>query len=288
MSTDANRASSSHFPPLSPISTVAEAGVCTHCGTALRGSYHVINETVACAKCRYAAEEKQASGGFGRALLYGIGAAIVGAIGYYLFVSLTGLEWGLITALVGVGVGQAVRIGSRSQGGRKFQLLAVVLAYLAMGGAYLPLGVKEFAKGWSQGAAADERAAAVHAPDASTASTASREQAAAGESNASGDAANASDDSTALTTPATSSRALASAKGRKPQVNGGILALGFAAIVLAGILALFAMPILVALGSPISGLIMVFALIRAWRQNVGVATEQVRVAGPFRLGTPPA
>lgn len=285
MSTDANRASSSHFPPLAPISTAADAGVCTHCGAALRSSYHVINETVACAKCRYAAEAKQSSGGFGRALSYGLGAAVAGAIGYYLFVSVTGIEWGLITGLVGLGVGQAVRVGSRSQGGRKFQFLAIVLAYLAMGGAYLPLGVNEFAKGWNEGSGSEKAPTALHAPDASTATA---DQAAVPESGTPGDAANADDDSASLTAPATSSHGGSAAKARPAKASGGIVALGLVAILLAAVLALFAMPVLVALGSPISGLIMAFALVRAWRQNVGVATEQVRVAGPFRLGTPPA
>ncbi|HEX2779224.1 MAG TPA: hypothetical protein VHM30_06985 [Gemmatimonadaceae bacterium] len=282
MSNDATNSSSSHFPPLAPIPTVAAAGVCTRCGAPLKGSYHLIDETVACAKCRYAAEAEHASGGFGRAFMYGIGAAIVGAIGYYLFVTATGMEWGLITALVGIGVGQAVRIGSRSRGGRKFQFLALVLAYLAMGGAYLPIGAKEFMKGWEE-SAASRKAQGLSSTKAST-SPAAEEQVAPGEPT-SDSAAGASDDGVASEEPATAPPTPATKKVEPPKAGAGMILLGLAVILLGGIVALFAMPILVAVSSPLSGLIMAFALIRAWRQNAGEPT-QLRVAGPFRIGAP--
>lgn len=282
MSTDATNSSSSHFPPLAPIATVAAAGVCTRCGAPLRGSYHVVNENVACAKCRYAAEAEHASGGFGRALMYGVGAAIAGAIGYYLFVSATGMEWGLITALVGIGVGQAVRVGSRSRGGRKFQLLALVLAYVAMGGAYLPLGAKEFMKGWEQAESASRTG---KNPTGARASTSAAEESVSPEPAISAGGATASDEPAAGEESAATPATAAPKKGGERKVGAGMIALGLGAILLGGIVALFAMPILVAASSPLSGLIMAFALIRAWRQNAGAPSE-LRVAGPFRLGAP--
>lgn len=281
MSTDATSSSSSHFPPLTPIATVAAAGVCTHCGAQLRGSYHVVNEAVTCANCRYAAEAKHDSGGFGRAFLFGAGAAVVGAIGYYVFVRATGMEWGLITAFVGIGVGQAVRAGSRARGGRKFQVLALVLAYLAMGGAYLPFGAQGFMEGMKNG-----RTAVETSPSAEHAATAAAP--ASGDLLSSDSAAATAEESEASdpgTTPAAAPTPRKSAAA--PKVGGGIIALGVAVILVGGVLALFAMPVIVAVTSPISGLIMCFALIRAWKQNAGVATE-LRVAGPFRLGTPPS
>ena len=60
-------------------------------------------------------------------------------------------QWGQVTAHFGHGVGHAVRIGSRNRGGRKFQLLAVVLAYLSMGGSYLPYGAAGFIEGMKKG-----------------------------------------------------------------------------------------------------------------------------------------
>ena len=279
MSTDATSSSSSHFPPLSPIATVASAGVCTRCVAQLRGSYHVVNEMVTCATCRHAAEAEHSSGGFGRALAYGLGAAIAGAIGYYLFVRVTGMEWGLITALVGIGVGQAVRMGSRSRGGRKFQLLAVVLAYLSMGGAYLPYGAAGFIEGMKNG------------EHSSTAPAVANEgHAAAATDQLSADSAVATEEE--ATTPesdaaASQPKQLAAANQKSAKVGGGLLALGVVVILIGGVLALFAMPVIVAFASPLSGLIMCFALFRAWKQNAGAPTE-LRVAGPFRMGTPPS
>ena len=133
----------SQFEPLTfEASAAPGAATCHKCGTALRGSYHMINERMSCGPCRFAAEEQLSGGtgaaGLARAVVFGGGAAIVGAAGYYAFVKVTGIEWALITAFVGLGVGMAVRIGSRGHGGRKFQGVAVGLTYLAMAGAYMP------------------------------------------------------------------------------------------------------------------------------------------------------
>ena len=153
MSSDAtsNRAGS-QFEPLSfETSAAPGAATCQKCGTVLRGSYHMINERMACGPCRFAAEEQLNSGtgatGLARAVVFGAGAAVVGAAGYYAFVRLTHIEWALLTALVGLGVGMAVRIGSRGHGGRKFQGVAVALTYLAMSGAYLPFILGELSTG---------------------------------------------------------------------------------------------------------------------------------------------
>ena len=153
MPNDASKpAGSSQFEPLAFDSSVAPAAAtCTKCGTALRGSYHMIGESMACGKCRYAAES-QAGGATGaapmiRAVLFGAGAAIVGAGGYYAFVKITNIEWALLTALVGLGVGMAVRIGSRGHGGQKYQIVATVLTYFAMSGAYLPFILEGLTEG---------------------------------------------------------------------------------------------------------------------------------------------
>lgn len=144
MSSDpaSGRAPSQSEPLSFETSAAPGAATCHKCGTALRGSYHMIDERMSCGPCRFATE-KQLSGGTGavglaRAVVFGGGAAILGAAGYYAFVKVTGIEWALITAFVGLGVGMAVRIGSRGHGGPKFQGVAVGLTYLAMAGAYMP------------------------------------------------------------------------------------------------------------------------------------------------------
>ena len=201
MSTDATNKGSSFAPLTFDASASPGEAACSMCKAPLRGSYHTVNDAVTCANCRYSAEAKHGAGAFPRALLFGAGAAVAGAIGYYAFVRFTGVEWGLITGLVGIGVGQAVRIGSRNRGGRNFQILALALAYLAMSGAYSFFG--------------------------------------------------------------------------RAEVD-----------IVTKITALATIPLYVAMASPISGLIMAFALLRAWKQNAGVASE-LRVGGPFRLGTQP-
>jgi hypothetical protein len=175
----------------------------------------MINERMSCGPCRLAAEE-QLNGGtgiadLGRAIAFGTGAAIVGAVVYYAFVKITGFEWALITAFVGLGVGMAVRIGSRGHGGRKFQVVALALTWLAMGGAYLPFML-----------------AGLSTPDIS----------------------------------------------QQPGAVVGTMITG-----------LFTLPVVVALASPISGLIIAYALYRAWKSNA--AGIPLAVGGPFRLQDAP-
>jgi len=153
MSSDATSSrTGSQFEPLTfETSAAPGAAACQKCGTVLRGSYHMINERMACGPCRFAAEE-QLSGGTGlagvaRAVVFGAGAAVLGAAGYYAFVKLTNVEWALLTALVGLGVGMAVRVGSRGHGGRKFQVVAIALTYLAMSAAYMPFIIAELTSG---------------------------------------------------------------------------------------------------------------------------------------------
>ena len=153
MSSDAtsNRTGSQFEPLTFEASAAPGAATCQKCGTVLRGSYHMINERMACGPCRFAAEEQLSGGtgaaGLARAIVFGAGAAVLGAAGYYAFVKLTNVEWALLTALVGLGVGMAVRVGSRGHGGRKFQVVALALTYFAMSGAYMPLIVAELTTG---------------------------------------------------------------------------------------------------------------------------------------------
>jgi hypothetical protein len=78
-----------------------------------------------------------------RTLLFGLGAAIVGAIIYFAVLKITGLELSLITILIGFMVGTAVMKGSQSRGGRRYQVIAVVLTYLAIGLAFGSAAVSE-------------------------------------------------------------------------------------------------------------------------------------------------
>jgi hypothetical protein len=58
----------------------------------------------------------------------------------------TGLEFALITILIGVVVGKAIRHASHGLGGRPQQILAVVLTYFAITTSYLPAAISQASK----------------------------------------------------------------------------------------------------------------------------------------------
>lgn len=268
MSTDATNNRSSDYQPLSFDASVAGGpATCVNCGVVLRGSYHTINDQMACSKCRFAAEEQvrggTSAGGLVRAVVFGTGAAIVGAAGYYAFVKITSIEWALLTGLVGLGVGIAVRKGGMGHGGLKFQIIALILAWFAMAGAYMPF----MAEGAMQGAASTRKEVLASAKARADSIDAENESV-------------AEPDSAAL---AAAVRAHAAVKA----VSDAKLPADAIAFVI--VLGLLASPILVAVGSPISGLFIAYALYRAWKVNAGGAS--ISVAGPFKLAStapPPA
>ena len=280
MSNDATDSSaSSRYEPLTFDPAAApDAAACQACGTALRGSYHMVGENMVCAKCRYAAEERQGAvhgaGGLLRAVAFGAGAAIVGAAGYYAFVKVTSVEWALLTALVGLGVGRAVRVGSRGHGGRKFQVVAVTLTYFAMAAAYLPFIAAGFAHAANKSPAA---ATTGHTPPPSLRAYADSTAALQRVSAESVDSMQTSAEP-ASATPAAPAPNVAEPVGatRLPLTTS-------IAIVIAALAAgLLTTPVVVAVASPISGLLIAYALYRAWKSNAG-GLQPVAVSGPFRL-----
>ncbi|MFN7997857.1 MAG: hypothetical protein U0Q18_29830 [Bryobacteraceae bacterium] len=80
----------------------------------------------------------------GRAFLYGLGAAVLGSVVFYAVSALTGYQFGLIAVVVGWAVGKAVRKGSGSFGGRRFQVLAVLLTYASIASTHVPGITKYF------------------------------------------------------------------------------------------------------------------------------------------------
>jgi hypothetical protein len=101
---------------------------------------------VFCAACRQrleaSLEKMRTSGSMWRAFLYGFGAAVVGSVLYYAVSAITGFQFGLIAVVIGFGVGKAVRKGSGSLGGRRYQILAVLLTYFSIASTNVPPIVK--------------------------------------------------------------------------------------------------------------------------------------------------
>lgn len=70
-----------------------------------------------------------------RAILFGIGGAIAGAACYGLFIGLTHINIGYLAILVAWLIAKAMTTGSGGQGGRAYQISAVVLTYGAVAAA---------------------------------------------------------------------------------------------------------------------------------------------------------
>lgn len=119
---------------------------CGVCGQSIVDEYYDVNGQSACDRCRqqlaHDIETPKGFGVLGKAGLYGLGAAILGAILYYLVIAITNFEIGIVAIAIGYIVGYAVRTGTGNRGGRRFQVLAIVLTYWAVGLAYVPLAFK--------------------------------------------------------------------------------------------------------------------------------------------------
>jgi hypothetical protein len=130
--------------------------VCALCQKPITTYYYEAGGQVVCASCKNQVQASNVRGvaasNFLRATLFGVGGAAAGAGVYYAVLATTGYEVGLIAILVGFMVGYAVRLGARGQGGRRYQVVALTLTYLAIGSTYVPLVMREFA--------ANEKAAA--------------------------------------------------------------------------------------------------------------------------------
>ena len=111
----------------------------------LASEYYRVHGQTACASCASAAQNGQANGqsntAFTRALLFGIGAAIIGLAGYAAFTIATSFYIGYVALGVGYIVARAMKFGSGGLGGRPFQIVAVILTYLAIALAEIPIAL---------------------------------------------------------------------------------------------------------------------------------------------------
>ena len=239
----------------------APAGMaCAYCGNKITASYYDVNGKHACLSCKMKAERAsqpaQGWAPFAKALLFGGAACLLGAAIYYGVAALLNLEIGLVAILIGYMVGAGVRKGTQGVGGRRYQVLALVLTYFSIGLAYAPFAVKGALE-------AKSKPAAVAADSAKAESD------------------TAADPSAALTPPG---------KGGNAKSAGGLA--GALAIVFGGgILMVFALPILSIVGDLPGGLISAaiigFGMRQAWRMT---AARIVTITGPYRVGgsAPPA
>jgi hypothetical protein len=121
---------------------------CHFCSSPLASEYYRVRGQAACASCAASARSGQAAGSegsaFTRALLFGAAAAIVGLIGYAAFTIATHLYVGYVALGVGYIVARAMKAGSGGLGGRPYQIAAVILTYLAIALAEIPIALWQF------------------------------------------------------------------------------------------------------------------------------------------------
>src|SRR5215471_13821667 len=220
--------------------------VCKGCSLTITTQYYDVNGHALCGTCRAAAtaaaETPKGIGAFVKAAGFGAGAGVVGAAIYYAVIAFAHLEIGIVAILIGYMVGYSVRRGANGRGGRRFQVLAAVLTYLAVAMAYSPLAIQEAMRDKKP---ATQPAAVTAGADASALV---------------GDTSVHPDNGRPVQRPS----------------NGRVL---FTFVVLGGLM--LALPVLVVVGSFPSGLISAFIIFIGMRQAWKMTTAPVlRIAGP--------
>jgi hypothetical protein len=122
---------------------------CAYCRRGITAEYYRVDGNLACPTCARVAQSLtplDSRKTYSRAVLFGIGAAIVGCIAYALVTIMTGWTVGYLAIGVGYLVGKAMKAGSHGLGGRRYQITAAVLTYAAVAMAFVPLALHELAK----------------------------------------------------------------------------------------------------------------------------------------------
>ena len=238
---------------------------CVACKSAIEKTYFHFNGKVICPACAQKAAAWQRPPDKKcvlRGLMYGTGAALLCSAGYAVFTMVTNMEAAVVAIAAGFVIGKAVRTGSRGLGGRRLQVLAVTLTYLAILAAHLPPAINAVREHTKEAAAkktaqaAEPRAGLVAAPQ-----TPASEEATVG-------------------TPR-----IASSQKRPRTLVGRILGWIVAVVIVgAGVVALALVAPFTLLAGGIGGIISLviifFGLQQAWRQtrrDPGVLT------GPYEL-----
>lgn len=122
------------------------AMTCAACRQPISGSYFQIKAAPVCSACTEklrAQIPRDSHAAFVRALLFGIGGAVVGFALYVTFALATGLIIGWVSVAVGYIVGKAMHMGSRGVGGRRYQVVAVLLTYFAVSMSAVPIAIDQ-------------------------------------------------------------------------------------------------------------------------------------------------
>jgi hypothetical protein len=122
-------------------SGAAVSRCCLVCQQPIVSTYYALGDNLVCPECHAHATAPPAGSRMARLLkasLLGLGAGLVGATIWFAVRRVAHIEVGLIAILVGFMVGKAVRRGSGGQGGRAYQVLAVIITYCCISANYMP------------------------------------------------------------------------------------------------------------------------------------------------------
>jgi hypothetical protein len=119
---------------------MADDARCARCGVPLSSYFEVAGSPFceACKDLTVKSHEASHLPTLLRAAGLGLVTAAIGAGIYYAIAAITGYEFGLMSIVLGLMVGMAVRNGARGRGGWRYQALAMFLCYAAICATYVP------------------------------------------------------------------------------------------------------------------------------------------------------
>ena len=126
------------------------AATCKACGKMLGTTHYRVNGVVTCAQCAERIRQMLPTDShvaFVRGISLGVGGAVLGLLLYVAFALATGLVIGFVSLAVGYIVGKAIVMGSKGQGGRRYQIAAVLLTYMAVSLSAVPIALYQHARG---------------------------------------------------------------------------------------------------------------------------------------------
>jgi hypothetical protein len=123
-----------------PEATAGElASRCSLCRAAIAGEYFALRGLSLCAGCAEKIRQRQSGRGhLRRALLFGFLVAATLALLWFLAASASGRPLSPVALLAGVVVGLAVHQGSGGRGGLRYQIIAMLLVYVAFVVRFVP------------------------------------------------------------------------------------------------------------------------------------------------------
>ena len=121
--------------------------ICKSCGKSITGAYYRVNGVPVCGNCAQRIKDQiplDSHSAFVRGICFGVGGAILGLALYVGFALATGWIAGFVSLAVGYIVGKAIVFGSGGVGGgRRYQVAAVLLTYIAVSMAAVPIAISQ-------------------------------------------------------------------------------------------------------------------------------------------------